>query len=72
MVIDVDATARIKNLSIALEALSRIGGSWSHVNLFDDVTKLLTTEIEACKKENQEPIPPAWSAATTPDDDIPF
>lgn len=67
-----DATARIKNLSIALEALSRIGGSWSHIELFDGITKLLKTEIKTAEKENEEPPPPARPAIATPDDDIPF
>jgi hypothetical protein len=68
----VDATARIKNLSFALEALSRIGGSWSHIELFDSVTKLLKTEITAEEKENERPISPARPAKPTIDDDIPF
>lgn len=67
-----DATARIKNLSFALEALSRIGGSWNHIELFDNVTKLLKAEIKIAEKENEEPLPPAQPAATTSDDDIPF
>lgn len=63
-----DATARIKNLSIALEALSRI----AQCNYFYDVEHLLRDEVATYKKENQEASPPARPAATTFDDEIPF
>lgn len=67
----VDATLRIKNLSIALEALSRIN-SYGASTSFYDVEKLLKVEIAELKKENERPIPSARPATTTPDDDIPF
>lgn len=66
-----DATARIKNLSIALEALSRIPNS---TDLSYDIEKLLKAEIEAQKEENERPIPPARPAKSTSEhfEDIPF
>ncbi len=66
-----DATARIKNLSIALEALSRINstGKWDP---FEDVRDLLKTEIIQFEKEQEVAIPPARPAKPTLDDDIPF
>lgn len=64
-----DATLRIKNLSIALEAVSHIalGGS-----VFHKIESLLRNEIEAYKKEQETANPPARPAATTFDDKIPF
>lgn len=65
-----DATARIKNLSIALEALSRIPKSES---LSEDIEKLLWKEINEAQEEKEQtryirksPIIP------TSDDDIHF
>lgn len=63
-----NATARIKNLSIALEALSRIPKSES---LSEDIEKLLWKEIKEAHEE-KEPPHRARPAATTSDDDIPF
>ena len=65
-----DATARIKNLSIALEALSRINhmGKWDP---FEDVRDLLKQEIILLEKEQETP-PPARPAKPSLDDEIPF
>lgn len=64
-----DATYRIKNLSIALEAIH----SLDMRTLGDRVYALLYREVEKAEEEAQErPIPPARSAAVTTDDDIPF
>jgi len=65
-----DATLRIKNLSIALEALSRIPDSGQFTY---DIEKLLKVEIKVLQEENQkatEAVRPAKS--TTDKDDIPF
>lgn len=62
-----DATLRIKNLSIALEALSRINNEGSP-DLYDRVEDLLKDQI----KEIETATPPARPATTTFDDDIPF
>lgn len=65
-----DASLRIKNLSISLEALSRINTRNSQ-SLYLEIEALLTTEIEEVQKENaQRSAPPA--KPTTPDDNIPF
>ncbi len=58
---------RIKELAIALEALSRING-WAAENHFNGVSELLKKAIEEAK----EPTPPPKSIAKTEDDDIPF
>lgn len=67
-----DATIRIKNLSIALEALSRIVGAHEHSAAIDI---LLQEEIRAFReekeKETQWPGKPARTS-TTNTDDIPF
>ncbi len=68
-----DVTLRIKNLSIALEALSRIPGS----TLFSyDIGKLLEEEIRQYKekKEKETQWPRQRPAPTAPnlDDEIPF
>jgi hypothetical protein len=64
-----DATARIKNLSIALEALSRINNP-AAANASEAIEELLGKEIVQAKKE-QGPYT-ARPAATTSNDDIPF
>ncbi len=63
-----DATLRIKNLSIALEALSRIntGDSFS---LYERIVDLLKDEIITKEKENQWPQRPARTATTNTDYD---
>ncbi len=48
-----DATLRIKNLSIALEALSRINREGSH-DLFDTIEALLQDTIRAFRKEKEK------------------
>lgn len=63
-----DATARIKNLSIALEALSRINHPAAG-NLFEAIEGLLDKAIH---EERKTATPPARPATTTSDDDIPF
>lgn len=66
-----DATARIKNLSIALEALSRIVGQQEY---FDDIQSLLKHEIRKQWEENHplKEAPARPVATTTDDDDNPF
>jgi hypothetical protein len=60
----------IKNLSIAIEALSRVQMSY---NLTSDIESLLKTAIEKQKELDQDPAtPPAPIKATNPDDDVPF
>lgn len=49
-----DATARIKNLSIALEALSRINHP-AAASAFEAIEELLGKEIDQTKRENQWP-----------------
>lgn len=61
-------TVAVKNLAIALEALSRINHPASG-NMFEAVENLLDAEISRARKENNE----AYKASTnTSDDDIPF
>jgi len=66
----IDATARIRNLSIALKALSRINsmGKWDPCK---DVRDLLREEIMQFEKENQK-AGPARPAKLTADNEIPF
>lgn len=65
-----DATARIKNLSIALEALSRINNEGSPY-LYDKIAAALEKEIKVYKE--QAKIYAAQSAEPSVDDDeIPF
>ncbi len=56
----------IKNLSIALEALSRINGA---KDTFVAIHELLLHEVEEAHKENH---PIQTYTPTNPDDDIPF
>ncbi len=71
-----DATARIKNLSIALEALYQ-GHYWSECSRVQD---LLAHEINELKKEQATAFPPARPAKpesqfnpyTNNDEEIPF
>jgi len=69
-----DATHRIKNLSIALEALSRVPGS---LMLSNNIQKLLEMEIFIYHKEKEKEIQWPWHgrpAPTTPnpEDECPF
>ena len=75
-----DATLRIKNLSIALEALSRVNTRTSHEHS-QDIEGLLAQEIRKEQKENEAQM--QWpNRPTKPtvydkdpyakDDDIPF
>jgi hypothetical protein len=68
-----DASLRIKNLSISLEALSRING-YGASGLYVDIETLLGKEIKALKEEQEQPLtaPPARPTIPNPDDDIPF
>jgi len=62
---------RIKNLSIALEALSRI----NHPRIdgaFESVERLLTTAIAKAHEENHPPSPPPPYNLDNLDNDIPF
>lgn len=71
-----DATARIKNLSIALEALSNVyrddRGLTDPYSLRAKVEYCLKHEIDALETEQIQPPPPARPAIPTPNDDIPF
>jgi hypothetical protein len=66
-----DATLRIKNLSIALEALSRIGGAWPAIELHNGIARLLKIEIAEAEEEKQKPIIPKPTQLSHLDD-IPF
>jgi len=61
-----DVTLRIKNLSIALEALSHTSQAQP---LYDGVRSLLEEAMEQQYKENH---PPQTVRPTTLDEDIPF
>ena len=67
-----DATLRIKNLSIALEALSRISG-YAATTLHSEIQEALMQELKAFReekeKENQWPQRPARTATTNLDYD---
>jgi hypothetical protein len=62
-------TTAIKNLSIALEALSRINAA---TTLYYRVESLLAKEINQATLESEEPRTPPQAAPRNPDDDIPF
>jgi hypothetical protein len=69
-----DATLRIRNLSIALEALSRVNGHTA-TELVSGVQEALMAEIKAYREEKEKET--QWPhlarpAKPTPDDDIPF
>lgn len=64
----VDATARIKNLSIALEALSRIAISGGRNSLFERVHDLIEIELDKTEKEAQTTARPAEFAPNTQTD----
>jgi len=67
-----DATLRIKNLSIALEALSRIVGQQAH---FNDIENILNEEIRQYWRENEKETQWPHKAPAKPiinEDDIPF
>jgi len=68
-----DATLRIKNLSIALEALSRIALGDGRYNHFARIEELLDDAIKEAQKEIQWPHR-ARPASTPPnlEDEIPF
>ena len=71
-----DASLRIKNLSISLEALSRIH-DLGYPSLHTKVETLLRNEIEEYEKEQARrteilPAPPARPTIPDTDDDIPF
>jgi hypothetical protein len=63
-----DATLRIKNLSIALEALSRIAGA----RYFDDIQTALKSEIEHYWKEKETQWPHNARPAPTTFDEPQF
>jgi hypothetical protein len=65
-----DASLRIKNLSISLEALSRINNEGSG-GLYNRIRQALYKEIQAMQEE-QNPIKPVRSTVPICDDDIPF
>jgi hypothetical protein len=74
----VDATLRIKNLSIALEALSRIAITDGRYNHFERIQELLNEEIQKAQKETQWPRRGSakpetqYNPFTNNEDDIPF
>jgi hypothetical protein len=61
---------KIKELSIALEALSRISG-WTATGHFDEVSNLLGKTLKEAK-EPPTPTEPPPTQTKTDDDDIPF
>lgn len=61
-------SGEIKNLSIALEALSRINHPASG-NMFEAVEQLLDVAISVARKENNDKY---RAETTTTNDDIPF
>lgn len=63
-----DTTLRIKNLSIALEALSRINNEGSP-NLYDAIAQALEKELGNLSKEQY---PELFVNKADPNDDIPF
>lgn len=65
-----DVTLRIKNLSISLEALSRINNEGSG-ELYAAIETLLREEITEAQKE-QHPLRTKTAYAGTSDDDILF
>ena len=65
-----DVTLRIKNLSISLEALSRINNEGSS-GLYVAIETLLKGEIDEAHKE-QNPPKEVYATAITSDDDIPL
>ena len=66
-----DVTLRIKNLSISLEALSRINHEGSS-SLYNAVDTLLVHEIDEAIKEQKPDPNTARSASPSLDDEIPF
>jgi hypothetical protein len=62
-------TMEIKNLSIALECLSRIRDTNTS---YREVEKLLEATIEKQKELCKEPMAASPPKTTAPDDDIPF
>lgn len=66
-----DATLRIKNLSIALEAVSRIVGcTTAHLHIENLLQEEIRKFREEQEKENQWP--QRGPTKSTTDDDIPF
>ena len=65
----INTTSRIKNLSIALEAVSRINYEGS-ADLFDRIQQLLANEIMKQQEDNQ--LQTAKTMTTLGDDEIPF
>ena len=70
----IDVTIRIRNLSIALEAISRINGA---TTAYLTIENLLLQEIKEFQKEKEKETqwpPRARPAPTTPnpEDEIPF
>lgn len=64
-------SGEIKNLSIALEALSRINHPASG-NMFEAVEQLLDTAISVARKENNDRYRAEASTIADNHDDIPF
>jgi hypothetical protein len=62
---------KIKELSIAFEALSRINDPDAALCI-SDVAELLKHQIEQAKKENDWTYTPPQRPSVTTDDDIPF
>ncbi len=62
---------RIKELAIAMEAISRINHPASG-NLFEAIEQLLDTAISEARKENNDRYRAQAQQAKTEDDDIPF
>jgi hypothetical protein len=62
-----DVTLRIKNLSIALEALSRISG-YAASSLYSEIAEALMAELKKYKKENEEAKPTVRPTKPSTDD----
>ena len=66
-----DLTQRIKNLSFALEAISRINNEGS-ADLYVKIETLLKDTLNELEKEIWEPKSKPTTSASIDDDEIPF
>ena len=66
-----DRSSTIKNLSIALEACTRVNGI-SNYTLVSNLESILETQIQKFKDEEDGPQPTAATTTSTQDDEIPF
>ena len=66
-----DRSSTIKNLSIALEAATRVNGI-SNYTLVSNLESILETQIQKFKDEEDGPQPTSVTTTSTQDDEIPF